>query len=376
MTQAAPPYASDRVIAMEQDSSDLSLSGRGRDSASAGDCGEIFRVESERQLRAMCADILRPDRDYPIVGLTCRPGARDPALPVDQVRSSIWPTVPVYVIEPQQARAAHTVLPDRLGAYNGAARVWWPGVDEHSDQSWHPLIYDSTGVYGDDALRRLAIEFERQCPSPIDLTPEQQGILNERLRARSERRCRELEERVRELEGQCRNLEQQSTAAEHHAKAGYTALDTPAEDRDIELPTNEKVERRGDGERLYVLIVEKWVETFSGPHDWSQSPLASFVFSDQFLRALDDSDRLPLERIAWVCAMVACGKARRLGGIDPHQLLTGAGGRQLVREDGAKGWRCNLKRNSPGGARLHYWIHTSGKIEFDALGNHDLRGEL
>jgi hypothetical protein len=217
----------------------------------------------------------------------------------------------------------------------------------------------------------LAIEFERQCPSPIDLSPEQQVILNERLRARSERRCRELEERVRELERQCRSLEQQATAAAHHAN-----ISPPTDDQDTELPTNEKVERRGDGERLYVLIVEKWVETFSGPHDWSESPLASFVFSAEFLRALDEPDRLPLERIAWVCAMVACGKARGLGGIDPHQLLTGAGGRQLVREDGAKGWRCNLKRNSPGGARLHYWIHTSGRIEFDALGNHDLRGEL
>lgn len=360
------------LAALAPDSSDLSVSS-GRDFVSPGNSeGAVFRVESERQLRAMCADILRPDRDYPIVGLTCRPGARDPALPVDRVRASIWPSVPIYVIEPQQARAAHTVLPARLGAYNGAARVWWPGVAEHSDQSWHPLIYDSTGVYGDDVLRRLAIEFERQRPSPIDLSPEQQVILSERLRARSERRCRELEELVRELEDHCRNLEQHSTTgAAHPAKA-----DAPTDAQDTKSPANEKVERRSDGERLYVLIVEKWVETFSGPHDWSESPLASFVFSDEFLRALDDPDRLPLERIAWVCAMVACGKARGLGGIDPHQLLTGAGGRQLIREDGAKGWRCNLKRNSPGGARLHYWIHPSGKIEFDELGNHDLRGEL
>jgi hypothetical protein len=372
MTLTVPTQVSKGVTAMERDSPDLSVSS-GRDSASEGDSsGEVFRGESERQLRAMCVDILRSDRDYPIVGLTCRPGARDPALPVDRVRASIWQSVPIYVIEPQQARAAHAVLPDRLGAYNGAARVWWPGVADHSDQSWHPLIYDSTGVYGDDALRRLAIEFERQCPSPINLSPEQQLILNERLRARSERRCREMEERVRELERQCRNLEQHPpTSAAHAVKAS-----SPTASQDTEPPTNEKVERRGDGERLYVLIVEKWVETFSGPHDWSESPLASFVFSNQFLRDLDDPDRLPLERIAWVCAMVACGKARGLGGIDPHQLLTGDGGRQLVREDGAKGWRCNLKRNSPGGARLHYWIHPSGRIEFGALGNHDLRGEL
>jgi hypothetical protein len=371
MTLAAPTRTGERLTAAERDSASPLVS-RGPDSISAADgIGEVFRVESERQLQAMCADILRSDRDYPIVGLTCRPGARDPALPVDRVRASIWPSVPIYVIEPQQARAAHAVLPNRLGAYNGAARVWWPGVDEHSDQSWHPLIYDSTGVYGEDALRRLAIEFERQCPSPIDLSPEQQLILHERLRARSERRCRELEERIRELERECRSLEQQSRGTVAHA--ARSSRSTAGQDTD--LPPD-RAKRRGDAERLYVLIVEKWVETFSGPHDWSESPLASFVFSDQFLRDLSDRDRLPLERIAWVCAMVACGKARGLGGIDPHQLLTGDGGRQLVREDGAKGWRCNLKRNSPGGARLHYWIHPSGRIEFGALGNHDLRGEL
>lgn len=42
----------------------------------------------------------------------------------------------------------------------GAARAWWLGVDEDAEPSWHPLIYDSTGIYGDDVIARLAHEFE------------------------------------------------------------------------------------------------------------------------------------------------------------------------------------------------------------------------
>ncbi len=83
---------------------------------------------------------------------------------------------------------------------------------------------------------------------------------------------------------------------------------------------------------------------------------------------------LPLEKLAWVCAMVACGYAPTLTGIAPHALITGRGGPQIERADGAKGWRCNLKRNAPGGPRLHYWIRPDRTVEFAGVGNHDELG--
>jgi hypothetical protein len=140
----------------------------------------IFRVATERQLQAMCAEILDGARTSPIVGVTCRPGSRDPALVVDLVCEVVWANVPIYVIEPQQARGMSRLLPDGLGAYNGAVRVWMPGVREHTDSSWHPLIHDPTGVYGEDALRRLAAEFAIKPPGTADLTPEQQALVQVR----------------------------------------------------------------------------------------------------------------------------------------------------------------------------------------------------
>ena len=169
-------------------------------------------MDSGGQLRAMCAEILCEDREYPIVGLTCRAGARDPALAVDRVREIVGPGIPVYVIEPPQAQASKMLLPDRHAVYGGAARVWWPGVSEDSDP-FHPVIFDATGVYGEDALERLAREFRVKSPQPVGLSSQQQAVLQERLRIRAESRCHVLEEQLRSLQRSCGELERRARAA-------------------------------------------------------------------------------------------------------------------------------------------------------------------
>ncbi len=128
----------------------------------------------------MCEEILDPGRASPVVGVTCRPGSRDPALAVDLVCEVVWANVTIYVIEPQQAREMSKLLPDALGAYNGAVRIWMPGVREHPDPTWHPLIHDSTGIYGEEALQRLADEFAIRPPGAAELTPEQQALVQVR----------------------------------------------------------------------------------------------------------------------------------------------------------------------------------------------------
>src|ERR1700677_5025279 len=258
--------------------------------------GEILRVASDRQLRALCAEILREDRGYPLVGLTCPAGTHDSTMPAERVREVIWPSVPIYVIEPREARAFGTVLSDRLGAYNGAARVWWPGVNPDSDPWVHPLIYDSTRIYGEDALRQLAAEFEIKSPQPVDLPPAQQAVVQKRLRVGSERRCRELEHQLRDLQGAHRKLQQRALPAERRAPPADPALPgVGAEEQDTQAPPAGKLEPSSPAERLYLLILEKWVGTFNHPHDRKTHPLASYFFSENFLRALDaPDDRAPL----------------------------------------------------------------------------------
>ena len=135
----------------------------------------VFRVGTDRQLRAMCDVILDPARSSPIVGLTCRPGSTNPALAIEDVCEVVWENVTIYVIEPKQARDMNELLPAGLGAYNGAVRIWMPGVGEHPDVSWHPLIHDSTGIYGSEALQRLSAEFAISPADAGPLTPDQQA---------------------------------------------------------------------------------------------------------------------------------------------------------------------------------------------------------
>jgi len=124
---------------------------------------------------------------------------------------------------------------------------------------------------------------------------------------------------------------------------------------------------------LHLLIASAWVDSLT-PADRRENPLR-YVLSEEFVAMLETQREFSRGRVAWVCAMVACGYAPALSGLNPHRLLTGAAGSpQLVRGDGAKGWRCNLKRNAAAGPRVHYWTHSDGTIEFAAIGNHDNLG--
>jgi hypothetical protein len=339
-----------------------------------------IRVATARELRAMCTVIRRPARDYPVVGLSCRPGESEPALPAERVREIVGPGVPAYVIEAQQARETRVLLPPRHGVFGGAARVWWPGVGEDSDPLDHPLVFSHAGVYDERALEQLADEFKVRSAQPVRLTEGQRLLLHERLRVRTEKRNRELAEQLHVLQRECSELERRALHAERRlgvrgqevrsrtqtADGGGASCITVAEERSAPSDL---------GERLHVLIVQQWTQTLRSPCDWAEWPLVSYSFSDGFMTSLRRQTNPPLGRIAWVCAMVACGLAPKLEGIAPRPLLAGRGGKQVVREDGAKGWRCNLRRNSHGGLRLHYWAYSSGRIEFDVFGRLDKVGQ-
>lgn len=128
-----------------------------------------------------------------------------------------------------------------------------------------------------------------------------------------------------------------------------------------------------DLEALDTLIVQQWTKTLRGPYDWGDWPLARYELGVEVVRVAESRASSSLrcagstvDQLAWVCAMVACGRATRLRSIDPTQL-TDSEGEQVVRADGARGWRCNLLRDTSEGPQLHYWIHPSGLVEFETI---------
>jgi hypothetical protein len=133
-----------------------------------------------------------------------------------------------------------------------------------------------------------------------------------------------------------------------------------------------------DLQALDTLIVQQWTKTLRGPYDWGDWPLARYTLGAGVLRTMQRHAGASVRcvvspaatRLAWVCAMIACGRATRLRSLDPSPLL-GTGEEQLVRSDGARGWRCNLERDAPHGPQLRYWVHPSGLIEFATVSRYD-----
>jgi hypothetical protein len=127
-----------------------------------------------------------------------------------------------------------------------------------------------------------------------------------------------------------------------------------------------------DREALEILIVQQWTKTLRGPYDWGDWPLARYTLGEGVLSAAEryagaaarctDSG---VERLAWVCAMIACGRAARLHSIEARPR--DADDAQHVRADGARAWCCNVERDTIDGPQLHYWVHPSGSIEFEAV---------
>jgi hypothetical protein len=334
------------------------------------DCVEL---SSETECSALAKRIRDPQRDYPIVCLTARPGERDPALPAPGVREIVGPGVPIYFVPTRRlTRYLGSLLPPRFDVWDGATRVWWPGVSERSDPIEHPRIYDPSGRYGQDNLQRLAAEFATK-PRP-ELTLKQQLVLAERQRSqlteRAERLERVLASTRQELEEALRGRSPavDQTTQEHSAERPDAASDAlGSEDPDEEIA--EQPPNEGDVEgMLYKLIWSQWVD-IRPPNERAEHPPRRFTISSELIRTIVQRRvDVPIERLAWVCAMVIGDRAIGHAGIDAHIYR---GNEESERSDGAKAMRAALKR-SAGGPRLHYWSLPNGTIEFAQIGYHDL----
>jgi hypothetical protein len=345
-------------------------------SADAGETANADCVElsSEPECSALAKRIRDPQRDYPIVCLTARPGERDPALPATAVREIVGPGVPIYFVRTRRlTRYLGSLLPPRFDAWDGATRVWWPGVSETSDPLEHPRIYDPSGRYGPDNLQRLAAEFATK-PRP-ELTLKQQLVLAARQRSqlteRTERLERVLASTRQELDEALRGISPASNQAvqgdsTERPDAASDALgsEDPGEEIGEQSPPNQS-----DVEgMLYKLIWSQWVD-ICPPDERAEHPPRRFVISSELIRTIVQRRvDVPIERLAWVCAMVIGDRAIGHAGIDAHIYR---GNEESERKDGAKAMRAALKR-SAGGPRLHYWSLPNGTIEFAQIGYHDL----
>lgn len=121
-----------------------------------------IRLTTVEQVEALVAELFDPDRDEPIVVVTTRNGELEPLIEADDLAEAIAP-LPVRLVATGPLTWELTgLLPDGLGVFGGAARIWWPGLDRADRPHRHPLIFAYSREEGLRAADRIRQELERR----------------------------------------------------------------------------------------------------------------------------------------------------------------------------------------------------------------------
>ncbi|MCL1897928.1 MAG: hypothetical protein FWG16_03805 [Micrococcales bacterium] len=106
------------------------------------------------------------------------------------------------------------------------------------------------------------------------------------------------------------------------------------------------------------------------PGEKADLPLASYSLGPRFLPSLETLHGVDRIKVLEVVVDVLTGRAQDLSGRQLHRRKVTQAGRNLVRQDGAVGWRVAIQRGAPSARRLHYW-QIGPRIELDKVGVHD-----
>ena len=299
---------------------------------------ELIVVRTKPAARSLEA-FLVGERDRPVVVLSQSPETLRPALDPAAVRQVIGSGCRIYYIPGEfLLRRLQGTLGRSLAVPRSGARIFWPGLSSRSKPEDHPLVMVLQDESETDARREFARQFDLSRPNvrrEIAVIEDARALLQHQLELALEDN-RQIAQQLRDTKIERHDALTRATAAEERLAGPDGALHALSCE-----------------EQLHTLIVREWISALT-PADRRAQPLAPYVLAPGFVEMIERQPEIPIERLAWVCAMVACGYAPALTGLAPHPLLAAPGGPQLERAEIGKGWRCNLKRNAPSGPRLHY----------------------
>lgn len=102
-------------------------------------------------------------------------------------------------------------------------------------------------------------------------------------------------------------------------------------------------------------------------------PLSQYDLGPEFLGSLDALQVVGRKVVLAAVVDILTGQASAKNGRRVHRQRVGqAGGTApLVRADGAAGWRCDIRGNTPAAPRLLWWVVPGGRIELAKATVHD-----
>ncbi len=188
----------------------------------------------------------------------------------------------------------------------------------------------------------------------------------------------ELQERLTAIEQDRRALllrlreERERTRAVETKNEGLARAINDRESRLRSLEAALNTAGVSEAQRFVGEVKRAW-EAMTTPADRDRYPWREPRLRPDFLDSLGRVHGVSRERVVDVCAHVVSGRAPGVPSLELHPLRISEGGgtAQLVREDGAKAWRCNVQTRTAAARRLHYWELPGGGVELAKLVYHD-----
>lgn len=351
--------------------------------------------------------LLSADRRLPVIGLS--PRDDDVFDASGFVRDNIG-VAHVALILPDSTWSLSAQLPEGIGVYGGAARLWWPGLTTESVRWDHPLW---TGDREAQLVRRQVAQRIRS----VATAAAAEDVRWARL-AR-ERRASELETFRSEAQRLAERLAAQSPAegapadwaaveqiradAAEQFAAALVLVEEAALENELEHERAEAEKQRADAaealtrqlqaERdFYKSAVERLgtgaaaAEAMSNDEQALRREISAHLrdaalgearlyrFGPQFFGSLESLGPRYWDKTVRTCAAIVSGDPDRLRAVEDHELRTGEGGNDPQRtrsSDGAGARRSALERNTPSARRVHYWSLGDGIVEFASVNLHD-----
>jgi hypothetical protein len=283
----------------------------------------LIVLSDEDELESMVDRLLDRGRSEVVVAVSASTEAGRPVLSHEEIQSVVGRDARVFLIADEFLLARlEGALGPRLALREDALRVWWPGLSTRSDAGDHPEVHVMDAETAEGLLDVFGTAFDLSRP-----------------------RVRE----AIELNSQLGSVEARSlTLAIQRAERAEAVAAEAAFERDqarVRAYQAELMALSGDEipmeKRLHVLIWRDWLTRLDARQRREQ--YLNYILSEQFVHAVEAQPALDLDRLAWVCMMLASRCELKGSGLDAHPLFAGRRRtHQVAREDGL------MKRPAPG----------------------------